>query len=32
MARFQDISLAFDDIIETPLSRRRKVELSLIHI
>ncbi len=26
MARFQDISLAFDDIIETPLSRRRKVE------
>ena len=26
MARFQDISLAFDDIIETPLTRRRKVE------
>lgn len=26
MARFEDISLAFDDIIDTPLSRRRKVE------
>jgi len=26
MARFEDISLAFDDIIETPLSRRKQVE------
>jgi hypothetical protein len=26
MARFEDISIAFDDIIDTPLSRRRKVE------
>ena len=26
MTRFQDISLAFEDIIDTPISRRKKVE------